>query len=417
MKIAGLTAEFNPLHNGHYWLLKQAREQHGIDAVICVMSGSFLQRGEAAVCSKWTRAQMAVQAGCDLVIELPFCLAVRSAWYFARGAVSLLGSCGLCTHLLFGAEDPDLRWMQPVAALLAEESPRFKAVLKEKLSQGQSFAAARASALEELIDDTPALGARLARPNNILALEYLRALKVLGSPLEAMVLPRQEGNCHMAGPGVFADATDIRLWLTEPGNKPLAAKLRTAMPPYAYDILQSEIAAGCAPLHTQGLSLLLLERVRSAALDELKEIYEMDEGLEYRMKKAADQSGSYEELRQAIKSRRYSLSRINRLLLYTLLRVKAETMTAFDAAGPQYLHVLAFSALGRELMKSIKTSSALPLLTRGSAVKAFSAEAPTATAQAMLQLDIKATDLHALLNVNERKRLAGRDFTTSAVYG
>lgn len=415
MKIAGLTAEFNPLHNGHCWLLKQARERHDIDAVICVMGGSFLQRGEAAVCNKWARAEMAVRAGCDLVIELPFCFAVRSAWYFAHGAVSLLDRLGICTHLLFGAENEDGAWMQQAAAILTEENQEFKQLLRAELDAGHSFAVARAAALQKMMGDAPGLAVRLAQPNNILAIEYLRSLQQLRSPLIPVILPRRGGAYHSHDGGPQASAAAIRHWLLQAESAEREQNLRIAMPPFAYDILQAEIAAGRAPLRTGDLSPLLLWRLRQADAGALSRLCEMDEGLEYRVKQAAEQAGDRESLRHAIKSKRYSLSRIDRLLLYALLDFTAADADALSQAGPQYLHVLAFSPAGRDLMKQISRAGALPLLTRGSAVKALCENADASLAAAMLRLDVKATDLHSLLYPHAAERRSARDFTTSAL--
>ena len=413
MKIAGLIAEFNPLHNGHHWLLQTARQQYEIDAIICVMSGSFLQRGRAAVCNKWSRAEMAVRAGCDLVLELPCCYAVRSANYFAQGAIKQLQSAGgLCTHLLFAAEAENPALLHWAAEVLAQERPDFKALLKHHLSHGVSFAAARAAALQVLSEEITRSSAWLHQPNNILAIEYLRALHEEHFPLQPLILARQGSGFHNPTMGTMASATAIRTWLKHPAEEPSA--LRSAMPESALHLLNDEILTGRAPLWMDAIAPALLAQIRSAPMESLAQLPEMEPGLPERIYKAARRSGTLNDLRHAIKTKRYTLSRIDRSLLYVLLNLRSEDLNAFDQCGPQYLRVLSFSELGRDLLHEVKQRHAVPIITRAQEIKSTLRDNEFPQRQAMLRLDLQATDLHALLYPEKSERYAGRDFLHSA---
>jgi len=272
MSVLGIVAEFNPFHNGHLLLLEQAGQAGPFDAIICVMSGSFLQRGEPAICHKWARAEMALQCGADLVIELPFCFAARSAYFFARGALQLLQQTGVVTHLAFGCESPHLHILDNIASLLASEPREYKERLKHYLNQGLSFPLARARSLQEFTAErTYPLDEILAAPNNILALEYLRVIKEGSLPFTPVPIVRRGSSYHDTDMHTLASATAIRSLLLEEHN---LDRLKMAMPSPSLAVLQREITGGKAPVRSEGLGPPLLIKLRTMSCKELENIYE-----------------------------------------------------------------------------------------------------------------------------------------------
>lgn len=411
MTALGIIAEFNPFHNGHLHLLQKAKKTVPGAPVICVMSGNFLQRGEAAWCSKWSRSAMALHAGADLIIELPVCFAVRSAYYFARGAIQLLEQTGVITHLVFGSESGKLDELQNISATISNESPEYQKSLKQFLSRGYSFARARSLTLQKMFDD-PKLHELLLQPNNILALEYLRVLNELKSPITALTFPRQGTGYHSDDLSALASASAIRTALAKEHN---LAAIAPSVPPYTLRILAEEISRGRAPIKAETLEQSILLKLRLSSASELADIYEVGEGLENRIVKAAIQSGNLEELKHKIKSKRFSLSRINRILLYCLWNLYKDQIVRFDECGPQYLHVLGFSPSGQKILQEIKSRTYLPIYSRGSEIKKACFNDSNPLLQRMLDLDRRATDIYSLLYPDPSMRKGGLDFTTSPV--
>jgi len=411
MAVLGIIAEFNPFHNGHLHLLQEANKREQFSATICVMSGNFLQRGEAALCNKWSRTAMALQAGADLVIELPFGFAVRSAYYFARGAIQLLQRTGVVTHLAFGSESGQLSELQNLAHYLSNESPAYQAELKQHLAQGISFASARSLALQSLIPDTN-LHNLLLQPNNILALEYLHVLEEENVSIVPFTILRQGSGYHSPELSPMASASAIRLALLAGENLETMA---TTLPPSSLALLQQEIQNGRAPISMDALEQALLLKLRSSSSADLVNIYELSEGLENRILQGAMQCGTLKELKHFIKSKRYSLTRINRILLYILLELHSSQITSFDKYGPMYLHVLGFSTQGQKILQEIKNKSALRILNRGSEVKQACQDQSDPGLQSMLNLDVRATDIYTLLYPDPRHRKGGQDFTNSPI--
>jgi len=377
------------------------------------MSGNFVQRGEAALCNKWVRTRMALKAGADLVIELPFCFTVRSAYYFARGGIELLYRTGVVSHLAFGSESGNLEELQSIAAIIAHENQEYKTHLKHYLAKGLSFPAARARTIHEIIgEQIPGLEHIIMQPNNILALEYLRVLEQESIPLKPLTIIRKGSGYNSTELSAYASASAIRHSLLE---HPLNHRTPDSMPPYIHAILQQEILAGRAPVTINALEQAILVKLRTTSLQNLRRIYEITEGLEYRIQEAAISSGTLEELRQSIKSKRYSLTRINRILLYSLLDIEAEHMLNFDQHGPLYLHILGFSTQGRKILQEIKNKSTVRILNRGSEVKNACQDKCNSALQAMIGLDVRATDIYTLLYPHSSTRHGSQDFITSPV--
>lgn len=411
MAVVGIVAEFNPFHNGHRWLLEEARSKLQPEAIICVMSGSFVQRGEPAICDKWARTRMALAGGADLVIELPFCFAARSAYYFASGALRILQAAG-ATHVVFGSESGNLTALNRVASLLVDETTAYQQQLKSALSRGLSYPAARACAVKHILhDDSPEMSSLLSGPNNILAIEYLRVIKEFGLKLIPVTYARRGATYHDLEVSELASATAIRHAIYQG----LLNQITPALPEASLNILQEEVQAGRAPIPVDGLELAILIQLRLATKERLQEVYEINEGLENRLLTAARQSGTLPELRNSIKSKRYNLTRVNRMLLYSLFSVSKNQLALFDQAGPQYLRLLGFSSQGRKFLQQVKNNSILPLLSTGSHIAKLIKNHPRHIASHMLALDIKSSDVFSLLIPDPGQRQAGQDFLRQVI--
>lgn len=348
MNIIGIIAEYNPFHNGHLYHLQEAKRQGKADFAIAVMSGNFVQRGEPAFLDKWTRAQMAVDCGVNLVLELPYVFACNSAEFFARGGVGILSGLDCITHLAFGSESHDLDHLQKVALLSAEESGQFQFLLREKLGTGISYGKAREETISAILGNSR--GEATKEPNDILAVEYLKQLHLLQSEIKPLSIKRHGPGYYDAKPQEqIASATAIRNYMDD--------KMRTQYVP----------AAASAPLsHGQKDSSLFFSLVRAEILrcdvSELRQIYSVKEGLEYKLKKEVRMSCCLEDLIGKVKSKRYPENRIRRILCHILLGLRND----FLVGSPQlYGRVLAFDGNGAKLLKQIKRNklAQFPILT------------------------------------------------------
>lgn len=351
MKTCGIVAEFNPFHKGHEYLIEEGRKR-GAQAVVCVMSGNFVQRGEPAVCSKWRRAEMALRCGADLVLELPVMWAAASAEKFAYGAVSLLDSSGCVDKLLFGCENADETSLFSAASLCLSEE--YGEALRTFLSEGLSFPEAREKAVLSLSDEKTA--GLLKTPNNILGTEYCKALLRLDSPMDVLCVNRK-GAAHDSE-GIrdgFSSASAIR--------KIIARDIMEAsslMPKEAFEILKKADEEGRVLKDSGKLDLSLTAMLRRADAKELLTVPDVSEGLEYRIKEAAGRGTSLGEIADLAKSKRYTHSRLRRILLMFYLGIGNE----LSQGAPPYIRVLGFGGRGRELLSQMKKTASLPVIMR-----------------------------------------------------
>lgn len=328
MKICGIIGEFNPFHNGHAYLMNAAKRESGCDAVVCVMSGNFTQRGSAACQNKFIRAEHAVLAGADAVVELPAVFAVAPAEIFAKGAVKLFSSLPAFAVLCFGAEDADSGRIRRTAQILTDESPAFRRILRGHLEAGMSLAKARTQTLRETGEES--LAALTEKPNNILAVEYAKALSALRSGAEILPVPRK-------GPD-YSDETLYRGFSSASAVRAACAagKIRQA---------KKSVPAYCAAdlEHLTDISLFETMTVYAALAAPAKKIAETAdcaEGLENRIKALAADTSSYGALVAGATGKRYTSSRIRRILACNALNL---TRDLADRAlkSPLYLNVLA----------------------------------------------------------------------------
>lgn len=368
MTVVGIICEYDPFHRGHERQFRLLRERLPGAAILCLMSGCFTQRGAPALFSPAFRAERALKAGADIVLELPAAFAVRDAEHFALGGVSILTRLGFVDALCFGAED-GLEALTPAAELLEAQDEAFCQAAMRFSRQGLSLAAAQGAALAERL---PACAAALSRPNNILALCYLRALRRLNSPL--MPLPvRREGDYHgdILSPGGFPSARAVRAALAAGDREAAEKACGYPLPP----------SPRCPP---DALDKVLLHVLRGRTPAELRRLPYCTEGLENRLCAAASQAVSRESLLAALKTRRYPYTRLSRLCCHALLDISSDLLEAYPL--PPYVRLLGFRRDAEALLASFRQSQ-IPVVS-----KAADGERD----HPLYQLDMRAYDLWAL---------------------
>lgn len=348
MKTAGIIAEYNPFHNGHAWQIRQLK-QRGFDAVVCVCSPGVVQRGEAALLPTCVRTRAVLAGGADLVLSLPAPYATLSAEGFAAAGVSLLDALGCVDVLCFGVQTSDPEEIFRTAAAL--EDPAFVPALRSALDAGRPLAAARAEAAEALC---PGAGEVLRRPNDILGVEYCRALRRIGSAITPLALERQ-GAAHDApldaADGRYASASALRALMLRAGASALAPHVPAAcLPVY----LQAE--AEGAVLDPRAFSTAVLSRLRAVPVDTLRTVRGVSEGLENRLAQAVRSAGTWDALIDAMKTSRYATARLRRLALDAALGYTEDL-----PAAPPYLHVLGATDAGLSVLRRARDAARLPL--------------------------------------------------------
>ena len=400
LRVAGIITEYNPLHRGHLRLVEVIRRELGEDAaVICCMSGDFVQRGDFAVVRRQARAKAAVMSGADLVLELPLLWAVSSAEGFAEGGVSLLLATGLVDTLVFGSERGDTDALRQAAAVLLCE--KFSAALRRELAAGISYPAARQRAVSELAG--PAIADVLSRPNDLLGVEYCKSLLRHASAVRPMAVlregaPHGQGLSDMDAPeseqNAFPSSSVIRALLRRGEREAALARMAPAM----WACYLEEEAAGRAPVFYEVLERAILYRLRSMTRDDFAALDEGREGLSNRLYEATRHAVSVRDALERAKTKRYPLSRLRRMMLWAFLGLTQADRTR----QPAYLRPLAMNATGRKLLARMRSSATLPVLTKSGDASALGPEAVS-----LLQLEARAADLYALAYPDTAAREGG----------
>lgn len=412
MKTVGIISEYNPFHNGHKYHLQAAKEACGADYAVCIMSGSFVQRGEPAIFDKWSRAQMAVMNGADLIIELPVVYACQPAEIFALGAVKILSSMGIIDYICFGSELGDTDTLHQLAKVLHDEPETFKQLLKAQLEKGFSYPKAISNTLssyigeeQQYINDTI-----LKNPNNVLGIEYIKALMTLNSSIKPVAVKRIiSGHNDINIADNIASATAIRNEIKEYG---ISDKVIMSMSENSVDIINSNVSSNRGPVYLNDFSDELLYRLRVIKEAELRTFLNVREGIENRLKKHAQTCTSCEELIEAVKTKRYTRTYIQRLLCHLLLDVKRSDISLFkDPNYPSYIRILAFNDNGKSLIKEIKNSSSYPIISK---VADFKCSDERITR--MFAYDLLSTDIYNLAYRTPTYRKGSEDYLTSPYY-
>ncbi|WP_020675325.1 nucleotidyltransferase [Geopsychrobacter electrodiphilus] len=394
MRAVGLITEYNPFHNGHLHHLEQSKVLADAEVAVAVMSGNFLQRGEAALCDKWRRTEMALAAGVDLVVEIPYLFACNSAPYFARGAVLALEGIGGINALCFGSEAGTLAPLQRCASLLIEMWTKVERGTQRLLRQGMNYPAARAEIMRALLD--PEDGEILNSPNNILGIEYLKALTEVGSALTPLTIERRGVGYHdQQGVGSIASATGIRRMLLE------GEDVSHFLPVQTTTALLNAANSGETPDPELFLRLLLARILRGA--ESLSGLYQLENGLENRLFEAALAARTLDELIDGVKARQLTRTRVQRLLCHLLNEVEARPTQALLRQGPLYLHLLGCSPTGERFLAASRKARKLPLISNYSRIhnqlQRFYGNKTKSYQLALeqLRLELLASDNYALL--------------------
>lgn len=396
MRATGIIAEYNPFHNGHAYHAARARDKTGADAIIVAMSGAFTQRGEAAVLDKWTRARMALENGADMVIELPCLFALREARGFAEGGVRLLASLGIVDSIAFGCEAECLNLIQPVAECLLKEPEAYKSALRDALESGISYPRARALAAAAVLNIDCAM---LDRPNFALALEYAQANMRLERPLELVPILRTS-DYHSDELAEICSASAIRAAIAR-GEVENALK---GLPQNCRDIFSQALfnAAGrnaCALTDAAFIDDIELFAIRQLAPSELAQYPGVSEGLENLIAQKARTSPDAQALISACKSKRYTFSRLRRLLPQIALGITRAMQTASPA--PTYARVLGCRRDALWLMGEIQRRGRIQITPGGRALDG----------DPIWALETRASDLWGLATRSSDWRRAGMDYT------
>lgn len=389
-KVLGIIAEYNPFHNGHLYHLAESKKAVNADYTVAIMSGNFVQRGDTSLINKWAKAEMAIKNGVDLVIELPVIYSISSAENFARGSVKLLNSLKIVDYLSFGSELCDVTVLNEFAKVLYTEPKEYVSILNHELGKGFSYPKARENALLIYLNDIRKYANILSSPNNILAIEYLKALKEENSPIIPLSIRRNKVDYNdtkiIDG---FASATAIRkIALTND-----VWSLRKAMPKSSFDIMYEELRSGKTVSSLSKFEHEIIYNLRRMSLSEIADLPDVTEGLENSIKAAANSCNTIDELISIVKSKRYTVTRLKRILVYCLLGITKKDMQNSKKVNP-YIRVLGFNEKGKELLSGI--AHANPKLDIFTSPRKFLDQSNNKILKSMLEKDIFATDVYTL---------------------
>lgn len=380
MKVTAIISEYNPFHKGHLYHIETAKKETKADFVIAIMSGNFVQRGTPAIFDKYTRTEAALRSGVDLVLELPAMYATASAEYFALGGVALANTLGIVDYLSFGSEYGQADKFMEAASLLLHEPEEMKQPLKDALKEGLSYPAARAYAVKT---SHPELAELLETPNNILGIEYCKALLKLNSTIVPHTIKRQGQDYHSDSTDAgFASATGIRRLLEEQ-KESSRQLLQKQLPPASYNLLNNYW--GTSPLTEDDLSMLLRYKLITENRTHLTEYFGVNRDLSNRIYKHLNEFESFSSFAELLKTKNITRTAINRALLHILLDIRAEDVQDVTKRGcVDYIRVLGFKKEAAGLLKEFSDLPEIPLITNLSA------------APVLCEIDIRADQIYQM---------------------
>ncbi|MDR2043232.1 MAG: nucleotidyltransferase [Clostridium sp.] len=388
MNVSGIIAEYNPFHNGHKYHLQESKKATSADYMVIVMSGNFTQRGEPAILNKFARAEMALQNGADLVLELPFCYSVGSAEFFAAGGVTLLDRLNVVDSLCFGSECGRIDWLEQIARILLEEPKDYRVTLKEELRKGNSYPAARSRALTECFPTSPMMRTVPETPNNILGIEYLKCLLRRRSPMKPFTLRRMDSDYHDKLMGEYQSSA-LALRQAIFGRQDIGF-LQGQVPDSAYGIIK-KLLETARPIHTDDFSLLLHYKLLNEAQSGYESYWDVTPALSDRIRKNLYKYTKFSDFCELLKCRDLTYTRISRCLLHILCNLKGETARSYQTLDyVPYARVLGFREQAAGLLRMIKEKSSVPLIGKlADADKRLSGEGLE-----MLKNDIAAANIY-----------------------
>lgn len=389
-KVLGIISEYNPFHNGHLYHLENSKKITGCDYSIAIMSGNFTQRGSTSVVNKWEKTKMALSNGIDLVIELPVLYSISSSENFADGAIKILNSLGIVDCVSFGSETADINVLNTIADVLYSEPNEYKNILSHELKKGLSFPKARENALLMYINDIRNYSGVLSSPNNILAIEYLKALKKYKSTIKPFCIKRFESDYNSNNfSNNIASATAIRNLIKSRSFY----IIKDLVPPSTYSILLDNVENGHIVEDLSVFEREIIYVLRKMSIEEIANLPDVSEGLEYAIKNAANSCNSIVEFLNIIKSKRYTSTRFQRILLYALLGITKKDMAISKNTVP-YVRVLGFNDNGKMLISEIVKNN--PKLNVITSVKKFADSNKNKNLRQMLDKDIFATNVYTI---------------------
>lgn len=390
MKAIGIIAEYNPFHKGHAYHIEETRKRTGADYIVVVMSGDYVQRGTPAFLNKYDRARMALLGGADLVLEMPVPFATASAEDFAACGVSLLKHTGIVDTLSFGSELGNTAPLMQIAKLLLSETPEMSAAIQSNLANGMTYPEARAAMAASVLGENVA--AILASPNNILGIEYCKAILKQQASITPFTLQRQSAGYHdLTLETEYASASGIRTHLHSTNTSAILPAMNDSLPSYSEEILSARWQKEC-PLHENDFSALLGAALMQTK-DHLTDYSDVSTELANRILKSLPGYFSFDSFADTVKSRQITRTRVNRALLHILLGITKDTVSAFKQADYcPYVRILGFKKDSASLLTELKEHCDLPIIT-----KMAGAEKQLDTfGQELLKKEIYASDLYRM---------------------
>ena len=389
-RVLGIIAEYNPFHNGHFYHIAKSKQETGAQYVVAVMSGNFVQRGNTSIINKWTKARMALLNGVDLVIELPTVYSISSAENFAEGAIKILNSLGIVEVLSFGMETNDISTLNNIANVLYNEPKEYITMLSHELKKGNSFPKARENALLLYLNDIKRYANVLSGSNNILGIEYLKAMRKTKSTIIPIGVKREKvlyNDKYIVDE--FASATAIRkMLMTKQLND-----ISKVMPRSSYLLLGEELKKGHYVIDISRFEKEIIYNLRKMSAEDIAKLPDVSEGLENSIKNAADSCNTLNDLINIVKTKRFTQTRIQRILLYSLLGIEKKQMEISRRIIP-YARVLGFNNKGKELISEMMNLN--PKLNIVTSVKKYIDTVANKNLKEMLETDILATNIYTL---------------------
>ena len=381
-KRIGIIAEYNPFHNGHLYQIQKAKELTGADTVITVMSGNFTQRGDTSLINKFEKAKIALQNEVDMVIELPTIYSISSAENFALGGVKILNEIGNIDYLVFGIEEENLEKLQAIADVLVNEDDEFKRNIKEELDKGNSYPKAREIVLKKVLSSENVENI-MQKPNNILAIEYLKALKTTNSKIKPFAIKRKNTMHNDENINEnYASGTYIRKLFTENNFN----EIKKVVPKYTYERLLELKNQGTYVSSINDFSDIVIYKIRTMTKEEISQIADVNEGLENSIKLASTTCKTIDEIIDKVSTKRYTKTRISRILTYILLDITKSEMEQSKNAN-QYIRVLGINKKCEGILKTINNNKLITSL------KKFE---ENNRENQLLNIDKKATEIYTI---------------------
>lgn len=396
MKIVGIVAEYNPFHNGHKYHIEQTKKKTGADAVVVIMSGNFVQRGDCAIADKWSRAHVALLGGADLVIELPTYYALGVAPLFAHGAVATLDALGCIDNISFGMETNTLDKLINLRDAIINNADILDKQIRDQSDKHTGYPAVRYDVISSVCGTDATL---LKEPNNMLALEYLLSLSRLKSNIKPIGITRMGAHYHdKNSDGVFASAASLRELIAS--NKKIDASVPENICG-AYGELNKK---GLFPIFSKSFDKMVISYLRRSDASTLSNVLDMPLGFENRIIAMANKATSIDELARLCSVRQYTNARIRRLLFASFIGI----INMGYEKMPSYVRVLGANALGKQVLAKANDTCSLPIITK-------TADYKEKNNDKLFLLDVTATDLYCAAYDDDSLRKGGADFTTSPV--